>query len=549
MNGKTVIINDKERAVSDDINKAQAYLNEQRMAALRGMFSHLVDDFWQAGEYDLVSAAGTYLPAEVFGGLMVQCDSPGYVTVTPGVLGAYAPGLAGADDSPYCVVSDPGVTDITVLTFVPNAGAGPRIDVIECRVVADTTATSLRDIGDPVTRLYTPTVVPKYAAMKLEYRKRNGVAGGACPAADPDWLPLAVAVVLVGALGYNACDFYDVRPLVSERVGHLRRQVGVLAGGFNAATIEDRHVGVVYDPTDGVKVVAGYAWGECLGYLAGGNLWRNAAVSVAAKFGVSAHVDEGEVRFLSDLADNQALPWAPAAEALLRVVAVFPGLGVAASPLPRWKRYAQSGAIRRPEGPNGILLLSDDPPTYGNVVLGVALPAAMTGLGTAYGVCLAIVRGTNPAGGVELAAGDGRMVLTTYYHQVDTNLVAGPPTLIQFPITFGNLIASVGMRKLRCRFKFVITAGAGPAMCVVRLRNSGAPPTITYCVAHDHIQLVDFAQSASYQFTCDVPLLPRFGLTDNTVPTALVAELQMTVGAGIALAAVSSHLMTVIGWE
>jgi hypothetical protein len=554
MNGKTVIINDKERAVSDDINKAQAYLNEQRQAALRGLLSHQMDDAFVGGECGLVASAGAaYLPAEVFAGLMVQCDAPGYVTVTPGVLGAYVPGLAGADDSPYCVVSDPGMTDITQLLFVVNAGAGPRIDVIECRVVADTTVTSLRDIGDPVTRLYTPTVVPKYAAMKLEYRVRNGVAGGACPAADPDWLPLAVAVVLVGALGYSTCDFYDVRPLVSDRVAYQQRGLSVSA----VALLRDRHVGATAVAGASIGVV-GYAWSEFEGYVAGGNIWRNSAIAVtAARFGFSMAYDSGEATFLPISAETEALAWAPAAYEVVQVAAVFPGLNDAAHPLPRWKRYSQTGP-RVPTGPNGILLLHTTNVTYGlNTGSTVTLPATMQGLGTAGGTVLGNVKLNAAATAIVPAAAAGRMTCTAEVTaSVSASVLSAPgaPQIITFPLNPGIDRYPSEARRIKVAVTWTQEIGGGGfdyLNYIVRLYD--ATDTYQYAILHRgrmYVAMPGPANMGGVNFVCEVPIVPSRGLTSGTLPAALKLHVDVfSLGASFVNAVLANHRLEYLGWE
>jgi hypothetical protein len=552
MNGKTVIINDKERAVSDDNNDAQDYQNEQRMSALRGLLSHLNEDLFLGGGCDLLAAAGTYLPADVFAGLMVQCDAPGYVTVTPGVIGVYAPGLAGANDSPYCVVRDPGVTDITLLPFVANAGAGPRIDVIECRVIASTTVTSLRDIGDPVTRLYAPVVVPKYAAMELEYRIRNGVAGGACPAADPDWLPLAVAVVLVGAAGYSTCDFYDVRPLVSDRVAYQQRALSTSA----VALLRDRHVGATAVIAANIGVV-GYAWSEFMGYVAGGNMHRNSAIAVtAARFGVAAAYDGGEAPFLPMSAETEALAWAPGAYEVVQVTAVFPGLNDATHPLPRWKRYSQSGT-RVPTGANGILLLHHTAVSYGLNTGTLTLPVTMQGLGTAKGTVLGNVKLDAAATAIVPAAAAGRMTCTAEVtnHVIASALSApGAPQIITFSLNPGGDRYPAEARRLRVAVSWVqeiVAGGFDYLNYIVRLFD--ATNTYEYAILHRgrmYVAMPGPGNVGGVNFVCEVPLVPSRGLTSGTLPPALRLHVDVfSLGASFVNAVLANHYLEYLGWE
>jgi hypothetical protein len=564
-NSKNVLINSRERAVSSDINVLQEFEARSRQNADGAGLEQIDADLWARARYTTRAAAGSYLPATVLSGLLVNCDNAAYVTVAPGTVECYAPALAGANDSPFVVVTDVGVTAITVLLFVANAGAGPRIDVVECQPIADPApATASRDIYDPTTGLFTAALVTKYQGTVLAYRIRNGAAGGACPAADPDWLPLAVAVVLVGATGYDKCDWYDVRPLLAERVGHLSRQVA-LSGVSNEVTpfeLAERHLAVDYNAA-GKCVVTGFAYGAFGGYMAGGHVHRNAAISGAAMFGTNVLYTDGAVKYLSMCADNEVAAWVPVASATVQVVAMFPGLGAVASPLPRWRRYEQvpGAAPRLPAGSNGILCLSTYTGSENRRIENKTLPVTLTGLGPASGVSLGEVQFDAAGTDLQPAASLGAMMMmaTPVGGTASVAVAAGPPTwAIQWTLARSSVPGSVPgtARKIRVEVKVKIADGGAPGyqrlLAVWSLWDAGA--TARYATFKTDTFVASTAAAdagfAHFYLTVDVPLLPPWG---NVAASGATVTLQLALtnqgGQPNPTAVAADHLLYVLGWE
>lgn len=571
-NSRNVLINSRERAVSSDINVLQQFEAESRQDASGAALEQVDADLWARARYTTLAAAGSYLPATVLSGLLVNCDNAGYVTVAPGTVECYAPGLAGANDSDFVVVTDVGVTAITVLLFVANGGAGARIDVVECRPIADPApGTASRDIYDPVTGLFTPVLVAKYQDVILEYRLRNGAPAGACPAADPDWLPLAVAVVLPGATGYDKCDWYDVRPLAAERVGHLMRAPDLLgATDVTPFELADRHLSVgVNNVGAGKAAVSGYAFGQFAGFKAGGHIRRNAAVSAAAAFGAVTLYTDGQVNYVSMCPDNEAGIWVPAAHGIVQLAALFPGLGATAGPLPRWRRYEQVPAAlpRLPSGPNGVLVLITNVSYENRRVLNKALPTPMAGLGNAMGVTLADLSFNLAGTDLLYSAADGRMLVQATpvpaAGVAATSVVGGPPPFdIQFPLLRGALTAGRipgAARKARVLLQLKFSdGGVVPSVCRWTFTYSlldAATETVTFSIFLEKTIVVTTVAGdggACYVYdTIDVPLLPAAAGNTFTAPPDLTMNLHLAAVAGqpnpTGIAA--DHKLFILGWE
>lgn len=168
---------------------------------------------------------------------------------------------------------------------------------------------------------------------------------------DPDWLPLAVAFVKTTDASYATCDFYDVRPLLAERVGMSDRAAGT------AVTALD------FDCNTGA--VKGVVRGQAFGFLAGcqaavfdggafEKIRRTAPVSAAAYFNAAGDPTGGTLDRVEWTPDNVANGFAPANEQPVGLFCVFPALST--TPLPRWQRYAQGAAPREPTGPRGLFV-------------------------------------------------------------------------------------------------------------------------------------------------------------------------------------------------
>ena len=273
---KRIIFNLLERAVSADNDNLQAFAAYERDETLRALYD---DKRWpiQFPGYSFpITSLTSPLTADVLSGLMVRVDVATDLLVDPGVLVAIVPALASAGDSLAVLVTDPGVQTTGVLPFVANTGLSVRLDIVECSVTDTLVTASTRDIYHPTTGLFVPTVVDKVRAPQLAYRIRQGVAGSGLPATASGWLPLAVVCHQPGTTSFANCDFWDVRPLVSDRAqfGNPQSTPGGLASRFESP-VSGRWRSTV------AGGISGFAWGQFDGYIAGGQLIASAAFPIA----------------------------------------------------------------------------------------------------------------------------------------------------------------------------------------------------------------------------------------------------------------------------
>lgn len=344
-----IIINTRERLVSDDINRAQALEARQRCELALALHGRRRPSIYQQPGVDEAPTApltgpfgSTHLLADVYGGLMVRPDLANALLIDPGVAGFYAPSLAGADDSGYVLVSDAGVTSTATLPFTPNASGSTRWDCVECQPVDTVSETASRDVYDLGTRQFAPVTLDKRSGAALTYRIRLGTPGAGPPAPDPAWMPIAMIFVRDGAVGFTQADVYDVRPLVADRLPMGDR----LFNGVSPTVTRTVPVELACSSPDGDNVY-GWALADGYGYPAGGDLRRSTPSSIA-DFGAA-----GDAALLDlSIADNRSAALVLGANALVTLVAGFPW------GLPRWVRYRQAGPTRLPAGPRGIVFLA-----------------------------------------------------------------------------------------------------------------------------------------------------------------------------------------------
>jgi hypothetical protein len=228
-----------------------------------------------------------------------------------------------------------------------NGTAYIRIDVIECQPITDPNPeTDNRDVFNPVTGLFTPTNLPKSQDQLMQYRVRAGTPAGGFPGVVSGWLPLAVASVPPGTTTNDTITFWDVRPLVTDRV---------FDGSPMGVALPRRPKALYSGNTGGGTAVktAGFAEAWLGNQRLGGNLLRG-----------SPGVDAQYVDFADSA--NQENAFAPASTnaQLVYYYLVLP-FG-----LPRWSRYTDaSSGVRMPRSPRGIPMASLVPPTH---VTGVA---------------------------------------------------------------------------------------------------------------------------------------------------------------------------------
>lgn len=365
---KKMVINTQERAISPDINRLQDF-KAKDIAELWRYLADVTEDFDIApGVITEYSTLETPLRAEIINGLMVE-PSVGSLTldIKPGLLFAISPD-AGPDDSNYKFVSSDGLPIAGGISMTANASGSTRIDVIECSITSTIVETDNRDIFNPSTGLFTAASITKALEGTLTFRVRAGTPGGGFPGSVSGWLPLMVARVPAATVSNDTMTFWDVRPLVSDRVR------GLSAGQHSVPVWGDMNFRVQSGGGVTPCVLEGYCRVGYKGRWLGGTLRR----------GTQGATDTGSVNLLdADVQEGAGITLVNGSPYYLYLVTPFS--------LPRWSRYTEFGVgYRRPRSPNGILVVSLVPPdATSQPSAAITLP---NGLGfsstTQAGVCI-----------------------------------------------------------------------------------------------------------------------------------------------------------------
>ncbi len=366
---KKMVINTQERAISPDINRLQDF-KAKDIAELWRYLADVTENFdLTPGVITEFSALGTPMRAEVINGLMVE-PSVGSLTldIKPGLLFAIAPD-AGLDDSNYKFVSSVGLPVAGGISMTANPGVSTRIDVIECSIADTITETDNRDIFNPSTGLFVAASKTKARAGTLVFRVRAGTPGAGFPGSVSGWLPLMVARVPAATVSNDTMTFWDVRPLVSDRVR------GLSAGEHEVPVWGDMNFRVQSGGSGATPSnLEGYCRVGYRGRWLGGTLRR----------GTKGPSDTGSVDLRNvDVQEGAGITSVVGAPYYIYLLIPFG--------LPRWSRYTEFGVgFRRPRSPNGIMVVSVVPPdARSRPSTAITLP---TGLGfsstTTDGVCI-----------------------------------------------------------------------------------------------------------------------------------------------------------------
>lgn len=518
---KRLLIQSRERAVSTDIARLQTFIAADQCIRL--------GHFYNDRRLNYITNPGVAAPvvsiapvvADIYGGFMVSPDNATSLTISGGSMSLLFPDSGGTvDDSAVIFVNDPGVQTLGVLPFTANGGGGVRVDLVECQPVDTLLESDSRDIFVPATGLFAPATVEKVRAFRMTYRIRLGTPGGGLPALATGWLPLTVAIVPVGAADFGSCDFYDVRPLVEERVAPQP-----INGTRGRARVNDAEFQVISN--SGAMTIQGFAETVFGGYRAGGWLRRSTAYGAGGTRTGAGNAD-GDPTFINlELAENQALGYTLTSSGLITVGAFFPG------GLPRWVRYSESaiggGFGRVPQGPRGILMLTDGQPGKNGIYSPQGLPAQI-GIASAPGAALASIRldaaGASPLGSTAV---DGWTFVQYDGHLKNDN--AGTRTT-SFCEWFINPAIDIprNARFARLTVVPVLTPGTG---FILRLTVADSAGNVFY----NHVM------EENVPFTVDVPMLGMRVPDDPVLPLDL--RIQAT---GINISA-SSQQLIVEGWK
>lgn len=428
--GKQMIFNTRERVISQDHNRAERFEAADRAELIRRLVNNRsaspftggggVQEFGSFVDTNLQDAAaiGTPLRGDVHEGLVVL-PQPGTLNllVSPGVVGlddpdgqtgSSDPATASPDDSRYKIVDAPGIAVLGQLVIGVGSGGQTRIDVIEVQRTSVVAETDNRDIFNPATGLFTPQAVTKVIVGDLTYRVRAGTPGAGLPASVQGWLPICVASVPSAAVTVDDMTFWDVRPLVKDRIAPNTDQQSILQPIELGSYLNSN------DFTDTTKtLLQGVVDTRAVMYRAGG--------VVAVDLQSADNQASGTVFVAGD-------PW--------YLWAIFPGS------LPRWVKYAASPATRVPNGPRGILAVYQ----FGaatDLGFGVVAPPPSTGItGTqpavllAAGVCADLGAGGVPAG-ITLSGGETKFHNGAFL-QGPAAVPAGGGTIDQYSLVNGT---------------------------------------------------------------------------------------------------------------
>jgi hypothetical protein len=530
-----MLINNRERAVSDDFNRLQSFARADLENALRRLLATRAGasslPFLEAGSYTDTGAAdvaaiGAPLVGDVFDGLIVQPQngslsllvSPGEVGLDDpdGQTGSSDPTPASPDDSRYKLVADPGVQSPGVLTLAAGAVA-TRIDVVECRRKTIVTEQRNTDLYNTSSGLFTPGLVNKVTDEQLEYRVRQGTPGAGLPAPAQGWLPLAVASVPSTATSNDNITFWDVRPLVKDRINAPFEQQRAVA------FTEGKRWLYANDHTDASKCTLSGVVTSAIGMYRAGGLFP-----------------AGPTAFDARAAANHAAGYSPGVGLPWFLYAVFPG------GLPRWVRYIDAPAApRTPVGPLGVLVVSEAGPAFDFGISDTCNPPTATGLVTP-GPCALLaagVVGTGPAEkGFIMQAGELLLDPVTPISAPSPVVASGIDKYTLSPNAHFPVTASAVLVRVEAAF----TGGTSGtqesfAYSLVVFANDGTPLgtprsdrlTVTY----------DVTGGADLAFTCWVPRA-AFGSSNGEPDDSLRFQIQWAN-----TRTRSSQTCVVLGWK
>lgn len=534
---KRLVWNLRERVTSADLVRVQGLAAAEKAGLLRSFYNDALGDWWSAGGLQTpIGSSSPSLVGDVYGGLMVQPDNAGYFLVTPGSLGVLEPSGLGADDNPYRVIVDPGVTSTLTLPFTSNAGGGsPRWDVIECQPADRMLEQQTRDIFNPATGIASPVLVDKVRAGQLNYRVRVGTPGSGFPGLAAGWLPLAVCCVPAGSSSLLQSDVWDVRPLVRERA-----RPSPSDGTTGYAPIHACEYRLRDAASATFNQWVGTAEASWNGYQAGGKLDRSTP-STLAQFGSTGATGGRAGVFNLDLADNRSTAFTLAPNARVNLVALFP------AGLPRWQRYSQVviGSGRIPNGPRGVLVATTNGPGANGSISAVPLPTAMAfGVGATANGCL--IASTFCDGGsapIACLGSDAEHWLST----------AGPTVAGTVDGTTGfhwdispGVPWPLSARRVLCAF-FLTINNAGSAIARIFATVGTSAGEVSAEVGFFRTPVL-VSGSAVLQFQFWFPVLPRVLPTDPALPATMRLALSVVGDAG-AFAAMTSASMSCLAWS
>jgi hypothetical protein len=517
---KRMVINPRERAVSSDINRLQAFAAADMAELFRQMLQPIIADETYSEASDPASYVTTVtapLTAVIINGLLVQPQLGSTSTfITPGVAYAVNPdSTPNPDDSPFKLVNDPGrPAGEAGIAFVANTSGSTRVDIVECQCTDVQLSSENRDIYNQISGMFAPALVYKTMASRFAYRLRQGTPGAGLPALASGWLPLMVAVVPNGVTTWTtAVQCYDVRPLISES-----------ANGVVRAVDAPWPTKCFLSLSPGSTELAGYATTTCGWFKAGGALVEG---------GVGLKLDGAKY-----LESGFALP----ANGPVYIYACFP------AGLPRWVIYDTAMV---PNGPRGIMQLSTVHPSFYKGAASSAITLSATrGLGATPCAACACLGAFMTESGAALPAAFAADGTAVWQYGVLTPIAAA-----SFTATAADFTLNAGVhfpnnaRAIYVQFALTWTGTTTAGRC--NIGASGYDATGAAQITEDtETVYIDVASGGSFLTKRHrIPLDRGYPADDGgTVPTGFLASLEYTLlntRSGVA-SAVNAY---VVGWE
>jgi len=194
-----IVINVRERPLSTDLNNLQSMIDRTLM------------DLMKYGQASRVAGVPLETVRSCVPGGLIVSPNGNNVDVSAGVLLLESSTLLpvpGALDSSYRIGINRAVTTVTMPSPV-----GTTFYLIEASISEVTTVTSSRDVLDPVTGNFVPTMVPKQIEYQIVFQTLAGAGGQAPAPTGGDWQPIAIVRRPGGGGAVVASDIIDVRPL------------------------------------------------------------------------------------------------------------------------------------------------------------------------------------------------------------------------------------------------------------------------------------------------------------------------------------------------
>lgn len=495
------VINTRERAVSNDITRLQAFSGAELAHILYEMVGkyNASDDMTPATETSPVAGATPPFNAVLNGLRCYPVNGTLDLLVTDGTILIDNSG-AGVDDAPLYYCKDPGLAAGT-LVLTPAPGA-IRFDVLECRVLDTILETDNRDVFNIVTGLFAPVALTKVMAGRLEYRIRLGTPGAGFPGLVAGWVPLAVFNVSAAAASWDDVDIWDVRNLVSEfYTAPFKNQTSFANVEFSHMTAEETVAGAPYD----IQLS-----GRVLGHLKHFRIdgWCS---NYPTAFPV-VDISTGTTNWAPGVVFAASKPW--------YVYLAFP-FG-----LPGWRKYTNAAfSPRTPYGLRGIPIVTSRYPLP-NHTPSAPLPLPVVGIGagtTSDAVCVHSGM-CNAATAIRGSASDGHLILNkehaTYNATVSDPLVGG---YSDYTLIDGTDIPA-DAKSVFLRFYLELDSAGAPGVQLplvlapyLELQNAAATRILWIQHAPQITAVLPAAStSTSWEFGIEVPLVYRTPTTPVT---------------------------------